>query len=92
MPVGLTEQVNIYLRAMVGTHPNPKRCIALEGELGKSVRCSIYPQRPTPCREFPAWEADGTPNPSCTQARTKLGLPALPMRSVFAQARSKTEG
>ncbi|WP_018610081.1 YkgJ family cysteine cluster protein [Uliginosibacterium gangwonense] len=92
VPVGLTEHVSIYLRAMIGTHPHPKRCIALEGELGKSVGCSIYPQRPSPCRDFPAWEEDGTPNPSCTQARAKIGLPALPKRPPFTKEDDATKG
>lgn len=30
------------------------RCVALLGKLGKSVRCSIYEHRPTPCRKVEA--------------------------------------
>ena len=29
-------------------------CIALEGELGKDVTCTIYPDRPSTCRVFEA--------------------------------------
>lgn len=29
-----------------------KRCIALEGEVGKSVSCSVYEIRPPVCRRF----------------------------------------
>jgi Fe-S-cluster containining protein len=28
------------------------RCVALEGEVGASVRCSVYNCRPTSCRKF----------------------------------------
>lgn len=78
VPAELTEQVTPYLRAMKGTHPIPQRCVALQGELGKQVGCSIYAQRPTPCRDFAVWEKDGQPNEACTRARAKIGLPPVP--------------
>lgn len=54
---------------MQGTGRFPPRCIALEGELGQAVRCTIYDQRPLVCREFNEYELDGTPNPSCFKLR-----------------------
>jgi Fe-S-cluster containining protein len=65
---------------MRGTLSKPVRCVALKGELGKVVSCSIYAKRPSPCREFDAWLADGTPDERCQQARASVGLPALPHR------------
>ena len=43
-------------------------CIALEGELGKSVSCSIYADRPSACRQFEAGSE------SCLHLREKAGL------------------
>lgn len=72
VPAHLTEAVSPFLRCMKGTSSKPVRCIALEGEPGKQVSCSIYGQRPSPCREFDVLEADGTPNPRCAELRKKL--------------------
>ncbi len=54
---------------MKGTDVFPPRCIALEGELGQVVRCTIYADRPQVCREFNEYELDGMPNPSCFKLR-----------------------
>jgi hypothetical protein len=54
---------------MKGTDIFPPRCIALEGEVGQAVRCSIYADRPQVCREFNEYELDGSPNPSCFKLR-----------------------
>ncbi|GAB4413661.1 MAG: hypothetical protein OHK0054_02490 [Sideroxydans sp.] len=54
---------------MKGTDGFPPRCIALEGEVGKQVSCSIYADRPTSCREFNPYERDGTPNMRCFKLR-----------------------
>jgi Fe-S-cluster containining protein len=78
VPTHLTEKVTPFLRAMAGTHPIPLRCVALQGEIGQSVSCSIYSHRPNPCREFSVWLEDGRPNPACTKVRAKIGLPELP--------------
>ncbi|HOK94865.1 MAG TPA: YkgJ family cysteine cluster protein [Anaerohalosphaeraceae bacterium] len=77
VPAALTEKLNDFRLAMRGmSGPNP-RCIALLGEVGKSVRCSIYDLRPSVCREFPvAWE-NGQPNPRCDKARMAWGLDPL---------------
>jgi Fe-S-cluster containining protein len=65
---------------MRGTLAKPVRCVALKGELGQDVSCGIYAKRPSPCREFDAWHADGTPDERCQQARARIGLAALPHR------------
>jgi Fe-S-cluster containining protein len=44
-------------------------CVALEGEVGGSCGCSIYPDRPDVCRHFEVGEA------LCLEAREQAGLP-----------------
>lgn len=77
VPVGFTEPLNLHLRYMKGTGVAPRRCVALVGEPGRQVACSIYASRPTPCRDFPAFLADGLPNPKCNALRAALGLTML---------------
>jgi Fe-S-cluster containining protein len=72
VPAQYTETVTPLLRCMKGTGSKPVRCVALEGEVGKQVSCSIYPQRPSPCREFAVLNADGSPNPRCAALRAQL--------------------
>lgn len=78
VPVELSSKVNDFLACMKGTEAGNGRCIALQGNVGEpGIRCSIYADRPSPCREFPAWLDDGTPNPDCQRVRAKFGLPPL---------------
>lgn len=79
VPAGMTEQLTPHLRCMKGSNELPRRCSALGGEVGKQVFCTIYENRPTPCREFPTHFEDGTPNPKCDELRAGIGLPHLPM-------------
>jgi hypothetical protein len=77
VPVNLTEKLNDFYRVMIGTNGPRPRCVALLGSIGCQVRCAIYEQRSTPCREFePSW-AGGEPNPRCDAARAAWGLPPL---------------
>lgn len=63
---------------MRGTEHAPTgRCTALTGEVGKSIACTIYENRPTPCREYHVWDQEGTPNPKCQELRAKHGIPLL---------------
>lgn len=79
VPAELTVKVNDVMACMKGTESGNGRCVALAGEIGKGgIRCRIYANRPTPCREFPVWLDDGTPNPDCQRLRAKFGLPPLP--------------
>ena len=64
----------VRVRGTVGPDP---RCVALDGEVGRAVRCTIYERRPPPCREYAASLEDGTPNPDCDRARAAHGLPPL---------------
>lgn len=44
------------------------RCVALEGEVGTSVKCAVYNCRPTACRKFEAGSA------LCLEARKMKGI------------------
>ena len=52
VPERMAVRLTPTLYRMSGTDDAPPRCVALEGEIGKSVRCSIYRERPGPCRDF----------------------------------------
>lgn len=77
VPVELTEDLTPVYRVMKGTNQSMPRCVALEGEIGKAVFCSIHAARANVCRDFPASFLDGVPNPRCDQARAGHGLPPL---------------
>lgn len=74
--VGDTE-VAPLIACMKGTEYGGARCPALTGVIGESIGCSIYENRPTPCREFPVWMDDGSPNPKCQSLREKIGISPL---------------
>jgi len=44
------------------------RCIALEGKVGETVCCMVYPNRPKSCQQFVAGSE------LCKEARRKEGL------------------
>jgi uncharacterized protein len=69
VPHALTTGISPYHVAMLGTELKPVRCIALCGEVGQSVCCSIYDKRSSTCREF---ESGGE---TCAEARRLHGLP-----------------
>lgn len=81
VPAALTEHVQQHLRCMRGTNGAPRRCVALQGEIGRAVHCAIYAQRPSPCREFEPWRDDGAPNADCQRLRAARSLPPLPARA-----------
>ncbi|PVF74971.1 flagellin N-methylase family protein [Klebsiella aerogenes] len=62
---------------MSGTNQRQSRCTALSGEIGESVHCTIYHQRPSPCREFAMSGEGGELNEACDRARARYGLPPL---------------
>lgn len=71
VPAALTETVNGCTSRMIGTGEVPIRCVALSGTVGQSVGCTIYRQRPAPCREL----TEGSF--ACHKARTRHGLPTI---------------
>jgi len=76
VPAQLTIPIAPHYVAMQGTQTTDTetqttRCVALAGEIGGAVGCTIYEQRSSTCREFDS----GTP--ACNRAREKHGLPAL---------------
>lgn len=71
VPQELTLPITPYRVAMRGTECRPSRCVALEGQVGEAVRCGIYTQRPSTCREF---DVD---DPRCNEVRARFGLPPL---------------
>ncbi len=82
VPVEMTEQMNLYRACMKGTSSHTPRCAALSGNLGERVSCTIYENRPSPCREYNVFLEDGSLNPRCNQARAKHGFEPLNVRYV----------
>ncbi|HEY9159520.1 MAG TPA: YkgJ family cysteine cluster protein [Desulfomonilia bacterium] len=81
VPAGLTEKLNDFRAVMKGTNRPEPRCIALEGEIGKAVRCTIYERRPQVCRDIPFSWADGLPEEKCDKSRQAWGLKKLEKKS-----------
>jgi Fe-S-cluster containining protein len=77
VPDALTLSLTANLRRMRGTDDAPPRCVALRGEVGVRVNCSIYAGRPSPCRDFAPYAALGIGEDACDRARARHGLPAL---------------
>ncbi|HEY9034237.1 MAG TPA: YkgJ family cysteine cluster protein [Pseudomonadales bacterium] len=77
VPDTLTEQVSPHLSCMQGTASKPARCTALLGDIGNSVRCTIYDRRSSTCRNFNTHHDDGSVNDHCSRARAHYGLPPL---------------
>lgn len=83
VPTHLTEPLSPFLRCMSGTNQKQCRCVALEGTPGVSARCTIYNERPSPCREFPMSGENGEVNEACDRARARFGLPPLYKDMLF---------
>lgn len=71
VPVAMTVPVTAGIVRMAGTDAAAPRCVALAGEIGRTVGCTIYDRRPSPCREF------DTEHAACGRARQRCGLPPL---------------
>jgi hypothetical protein len=68
VPQALTKSISPHHAAMQGTTAKPPRCVALAGEIGESVGCTIYEKRSSTCREF-EMGSEG-----CFKARASHGL------------------
>ncbi|NJM31984.1 MAG: YkgJ family cysteine cluster protein [Limnobacter sp.] len=82
VPMEMTEQLNLHRACMKGTSSHTPRCVALAGKLGEQVSCTLYQNRPSPCREYEVFLPDGSLNPRCNQARAKHGLGPLNVRFI----------
>lgn len=80
VPIEYTYKLNEHRLAMRGVGQDLYRCAALLGNLGEHVGCSIYKNRPSPCREFLASYEAGVQEPRCDSAREKIGLQVLQER------------
>ena len=77
VPHHFTERISPHINCMAGTNGGAPRCIALDGSVGAAVNCTVYTQRPSPCREVQPGDE------KCKSARTRHQLPplsALPAR------------
>lgn len=79
VPVALTRQVNAQLRCMAGTERRPVRCVALAGDVGRAVSCSIYALRASSCREVQPGDE------KCLQARAARGLETPEREAIFTR-------
>lgn len=77
VPATLTTPISPHHVAMCGTNQSNPRCVALKGEIGQLVHCSVYDKRSSTCREFKASWEDGLHSPDCDKARARYGLPPL---------------
>ena len=77
VPPSMTRKCGPHRVVMAGTDRSAPRCVALAGTVGSDVACTIYADRPSPCRDLaPSW-VDGTPSPQCDRARLAHGLKPL---------------
>ena len=77
VPAALTEAINEREACMRGTLNRTRRCLALRGTIGVEVGCTIYQQRPSPCRAFAPEAGIGHGDAACGDARRRHGLPPL---------------
>lgn len=82
VPLHMVEDLDLRQRCMKGTeHKHSPKCIALKGKIGERALCSIYENRPSPCRKFTASYENGVNEPRCDEARAKHGLAPLTLSS-----------
>jgi Fe-S-cluster containining protein len=77
VPASLTQSYTPTTACMRENPERPGRCIALSGEIGRQVHCTIYEQRPAACRDFAPLTAIGSGDDACDEARRHCGLKPL---------------
>ncbi|MBL8385734.1 MAG: YkgJ family cysteine cluster protein [Burkholderiales bacterium] len=75
LPPDRVEKAAPLIACMAGTNTAQPRCAALDGTIGRVVRCTLYAHRPTPCREVQPGDD------KCAQARARHGLPVPVVRA-----------
>lgn len=83
MPLELVEPAGSLFVCMKGTSRKGGRCVALNGEIGQAVSCSIYDRRSSTCRDF------GDDPERCNQARALHHLPPLENTAVAGIGESR---
>lgn len=71
LPEAMVEPISRWHAAMRGTNQAAPHCIALQGEVGTQVSCSVYAARPSACREVQPGDEQ------CGKARERYGLGPL---------------
>jgi len=71
LPDELVEQLSPWHACLAGSNSAAPRCRALQGEIGSRVCCTVYAQRPSPCRAVQVGDD------RCRRARQRHGLPPL---------------
>jgi len=74
VPLDLAVPLTATLFRMQGTDAASPRCAALAGEVGRQVHCTIYEQRPGPCRDFAPYAPLGIGDDACDRARRRYAL------------------
>ncbi|MDX9995876.1 MAG: YkgJ family cysteine cluster protein [Rhodocyclaceae bacterium] len=77
VPARLTEPYTPTTACMREDPDTPGRCIALAGEVGAQVSCTIYANRPAACSEFAPLAVLGSGDDACDEARRRQGLAPL---------------
>jgi len=83
VPIKFTNETDDMCQCMKGTDQQFPRCIALMGEIGRQVTCSIYANRSSTCRDFGLHEnihkitVTGLDLVRCNEARKAWSLPPL---------------
>ena len=86
VPADMTCHIAPLICAMNGTDQPHPWCVALQGNVGIKVWCSIYERRPSVCQAVQPSGTDGLSNPWCDRARAIWGLPPLKPDATGRQA------
>ena len=76
LPAHMVEPLTPVYSCMAGTNQPTPRCVALQGQIGEQVSCSVYAHRSSTCKEVQAGDSQ------CLKARQAAGL--IPMIDVAA--------
>lgn len=83
IPETMVEPLTAIYSCMKGTNQSQPKCIALEGEVGTRVSCSIYHARSTTCKEVKIADEQ------CNKARLKYNL--IPLIDIEQQDSENNE-